>query len=208
MKVGRASRLLDFFRSDSAPSTRVSSNSDRAGQWPVLTLLVLGRFREQAAEQNGDRVFFGTLALPMNLRRAARFWTAVTESSESPLWLWQCARNRSSPRTLPSRAKAATPKTPSPQSKTLARGLGWHSVHSPNARPKLEVKAPRELPNEFKAFTVWLVLISERFESFGNSCGRLHGFKARSWTSRNSHSGLLPWQSVTRSRVREMRFLF
>ena len=61
-------------------------------------------------------------------------WTAVTESAKSPLWLWQRSRPRSSPPTLAPRPKAATPKTPSPQSKTLARQLAPHSVHGPNAR--------------------------------------------------------------------------
>ena len=58
----------------------------------------------------------------MTLGRAGRFWTAVTESAKSPLWLWSRSRLRNSPPTLPARPKAATPKTPSPQSKTRARG--------------------------------------------------------------------------------------
>jgi len=54
-----------------------------------------------------------------------------------------------------------------------------------------EVETFHEPRNGFKAFRDWLVLISDRFESFGNSCDRVHGFKARSWTSRNSHPGPL-----------------
>ena len=41
--------------------------------------------------------------------------------------------------------------------------------------PLSQFLPPYEPPNGFKAFRNWLVLISERFESFGNSCGRVHG---------------------------------
>jgi len=58
------------------------------------------------------------------------------------------------------------------QSKTLTRGRRFMA---PMRVWTLEVEAPHESANGFKAFTDWLVLISERFESSGVSCGRVHG---------------------------------
>ncbi len=80
----------------------------------------------------------------MNLRRSARSWTAVIppRRDESPLWLWQRSRLRNATPTLPTRTKAATPRTPSPQSKTPART----EVHGPIARPRLEDEPEAEPP--------------------------------------------------------------
>jgi len=54
----------------------------------------------------------------------------VTESAKSPLWVWPRSRSRSAPPTQLCRTKAATPKTPSPQSKTLARDSGVQCAKS------------------------------------------------------------------------------
>jgi len=70
------------------------------------------------------------------------------------------------------------------QSKTLARGRKFMVP----MRDRPTVEAPREPPKGFKAFTDWLVPISERLESFGNSGGRAQRFKRRSWASRNSYA--------------------
>jgi len=92
----------------------------------------------------------------------------------SPLALWLPAGRIESARGLA-------------QSKTLTRGRRFMV---PMRVPR-QVEALHERPEGFEAFTDGLVLISERFESSGNSRGRVHGFKARSWTSRNSHPGPL-----------------
>ena len=64
-----------------------------------------------------------TLARPPNCSRiAARFWTAATESAESPLWSRvQPSNVRNTPRPTTIEGKAATPLRSSPHSKTLAR---------------------------------------------------------------------------------------
>ena len=110
--------------------------------------------------------------LSMDLRRTARFWTAPV--------LWRFGWSR------PSGLKSARGLA---QAKTLARGRRFRA---PMRACTLEVAAPREPANGFKAFTGWRGLISGRFESLGNSCGLVQGFKARSWTSGKSHSGPLP----------------
>ena len=63
----------------------------------------------------------------------------MTESAKSPLWL-QLMQDSETPHLRPtcwplfsSHPKAATPQTPSPQSKTLARRLELQPVHGPNA---------------------------------------------------------------------------
>jgi len=108
--------------------------------------------------------------LSLNRRRAARSWTAPV--------LWRFGF-RSSGGSKSARGLA--------QSKTLPRGRKFMVP----MRVRRQVEAPHEPPSGFKAFTDCLVRISERFESFGNSFGPVHGFKARSWCSRNSHPGPL-----------------
>ena len=63
---------------------------------------------------------------------AARFGAWCLELLwDLELGIWSFVRPRSPPSTRLHPPKAATPQTPSPQSKTLARQLAAHSGHSP-----------------------------------------------------------------------------
>ena len=82
---------------------------------------------------------------------------------------------------------------------TLARRTD-SMVHGPNVRPKLEVEASHE-PGS--AGTLAGVLPVERFAGKGAGAPRngslVQGFKARSFSSGNSHPGLLPKEKENRS---------
>ncbi|MBI2929261.1 MAG: hypothetical protein HYY24_26655 [Verrucomicrobia bacterium] len=58
----------------------------------------------------------------MKLRTAARSWSAATESAESPLWGGVAEVVASLQVSSAVEVKGVTSQTPSPHSKTLARG--------------------------------------------------------------------------------------
>ena len=67
----------------------------------------------------------------------------MTESSESPLWLWQCSRLRSSTPTLPPDPKRRLRRL---RRRTPRRSRARTEVHGPIARPKSDVAATHEPP--------------------------------------------------------------
>src|SRR5262249_43338635 len=87
------------------------------------------------------------------LRWAARFWTAATESAESPLWSALCANYRIRFQTASGQmqSKAVTPQAPSPQSKTPSR-LTQSSSNSGTdfATPASGVHGPNAFRKEMK----------------------------------------------------------